>query len=66
MTKFLKPSKVKSDLISETITQKNTYKYHISAKSVRGLGSYEYLKVRPVHGLDVMGYGLSGYDVIIT
>ena len=48
ITKFLKFSKVKSELIFEKAPQ-NTSKYQISAKSVRVFGSYEHLKFRPMH-----------------
>ena len=47
---ILKFSKVKSDLIFEKAPQ-NTSKYQISVKSVRGFGSYEHLKFRPMHRL---------------
>ena len=50
ITKFLKYSKVKSELIFEESTSKYP-KYKISAKSVRGFGSYEHLKCRPMHRL---------------
>ena len=50
ITKFQKLLKVKSDSISET-APKNTYKYQISGKSVKGFRSYECLKRRPTRRL---------------
>ena len=47
---ILKVFKVKSELIFEKSTSK-TPNYKISAKSVRGFGSYEHLKFRPTHWL---------------
>ena len=46
ITKFWKFLKVKSELIFKESTSKYP-KYQISAKSVRGFGSYEHLKFRP-------------------
>ena len=48
--KILKFSKVESELIFKKASQ-NTFKYQISATSVRGFGSYDHLKFMPMHQL---------------
>ena len=50
---ILKFAKVKSDLIFETSTA-DISKYQISAKSVKGFGSYEHFKFQPEHWLRYM------------
>ena len=45
---ILKVFERKIDWISE-IVAKSTTEYQISAKSVKGFGSYEYLKFMPTH-----------------
>ena len=54
---ILEVFKVKSDLISEISTQKYSV-YQISAKSVKGFGSYEYLKFRPMRPLKYRFYNV--------
>ena len=51
MTKFKKLFKSKIWLDIWNKHPQNTSKYRISAKSVKGFGSYEHLKFRPICGL---------------